>query len=459
MTFLDKNSPTPFYLQIYETLADDIAARAYEPGDRLPATRRLASELGVSRNTVVSAYEQLVSEGFVEGRKGSGYVVRDVDYLRAGAEEKGEATTGPDEACDEMVYDFEHSRPDARQFPWKAWRDSMRRALDAIDAHGFSYRQDPQGMFELRNALARYLRREERLEASPDQIVVTCGHPYSIEVVATLFKGVFDLFATEDPAYDGTCDVLRERGFGMETIPVETDGVSTDRLGKLDSRLLCLTPRHHFLTGARLSDEKHRRLVFWAQTRDAYLVEDCYTVDLPTPRLVFPPGARERVIYLGTFSKTLSPGIRAAYVVLPEKLLDRYRNSYRTYDMQVPVANQLAIADFMDSGAYGRHLRTMATYNERRQNALVEAIEASFGEKARLSGQRAGEHLLLDLDVPFGQAELVERARRQGVRVYPTTRYYLDETRCPRSQVMLGFGSVPTESYPDAMRRLARAWL
>jgi GntR family transcriptional regulator/MocR family aminotransferase len=458
MIVIDKESSSPLYLQIFDAIARDITNHAYAPGMKLPATRRLASELNVSRNTVVNAYEQLVAEGYVSSRKGSGYIVRRVDYASTDPAQGHESDDASEEAENTELYDFEHSRPNAGLFPWKSWRNSMKVALETIDSHGFSYRQTSQGILELREVLARYLKRENGISAEPSQIVITCGHPYSIEVVATVFRDSADSFATEDPAYDGTCNVFLARGYEIETLPVEDDGVSIESLDSIKSRLLCLTPQHHFLTGARLSEEKHRRLLEWTIERNAYLVEDFYTVNLNHPRFHMPEDGNEHIIYLGTFSKALSPGIRAAYVVLPRKLLPKYRVLYQKYDMQVSVTNQLAIANFIESGAYDRHLHKLATFNEKRKTALVEAIQTTFKDRVSISGQQAGEHLLLDVKAPLDQQELVSRAEEHGVRVYPTEQYYLDNRRCPTSQVMIGFGAVPPECYLDAMTRLEEAW-
>lgn len=335
-------------------------------------------------------------------------------------------------------------------------------ALDLVVSKDGALKQDPQGQWELRDTIRIMLERTRDVTCDTDQIIITGGYAYSNEIIASLFEGSLDSLAIEDPALDGICRTYRRHGYDLEPIPMEDDGICTDGLESLRSRLIYLTPTHHFLTDALLSKQKRSQILDWAESNDAYIIEDDYTVDLHSLSLSSPAFQSQdtggRVIYTGTLSKYLAPGIRAACLILPKDLLPAYHIIYDGYGTAVPLIEQYTLQEYISSGFYDRQLRMMMTYNQRRREALSAAVSYVFGNRAEIIGQGPGEHLLLDVKTDMHQEELVALAQDAGVRVCPTEHYYFNHDPAIDSQIMLGFGTVPLDRYEEAIQRLYDAW-
>lgn len=462
MIVIDKTSTVPLYQQVYTSAVKEIENGTLGAGQRLPATRKLAETLGVGRNTIIAAYDQLLAEGFVSAHVGSGYTVNKLGPMES--QTIGPAVlenTNPKEDND-VDFDFAHGQPIASFFPCKEWRKSLDVAFDGIIAQDGRLREDPQGQWDLRETLRSYLKRSRNVECETSQIIITSGFNYTLNRIAELLKGEFTSLITEDPVLDSVYNTFRHHGYSIESLPMEEDGIALEGLDSLDSRLLYVTPTHHFLTGALLSSEKRERIMDWAEEHDGYIIEDDYTVDLRTLSLATPAlqscDTHNRVIYTGTFSKSISTGVRAAFMVLPQTLLPHYQECFSGFDLAASITDQLTLADFIANGQYDRQLRTMMTYNERRREALVGAVSYVLGARATVVGSGPGEHVLLDVHSPFKQDELVRRAANVGVRVCTTDQYYFAKTGDIESQVLLGFGTVEVESYVDALQRLKKAW-
>lgn len=468
MITVDRTSAVPLYQQIFCAVVDEIRSGVLVQGDRLPATRKLAEQLGVGRNTVVGAYNQLFAEGFVTAHMGSGYLVNGVENMGATILEHEHADTRPliaetpEPPTTDIEYDFEHGVPSASFFPHKEWRRSINIALDRIASGKGLLHQDPQGQPELREVVSRYLKQSRGVECKPSQVVVTSGFSCTLTFIALMLRNQMSLLATEDPVLDEVCRVFNRAGYSIEPVQLEPDGIDTKALDASEARLLYLTPTHHFLSGTLLSWEKRRHLLAWADSRDAYIIEDDYTVDARSLSLATPAfqsmDTSGRIIYTGTFSKSLSPGIRAAFMVLPEELLGRFHDLFDSFSMTVSITDQLALVEFISSGSYDKQLRTIMTRNDQRSESLASAISYVFGTKVTVIGTGPGEHMLLDVHAGLDQDELRQKALDAGVRVCSTRQYYLAENPTCTSHVLLGFGTMQIDSYVEALLRLKDAW-
>lgn len=467
MLYIDKTSDTPLYEQIYAALIREILSGSLAAGERLPATRKLADELSVGRNTVDKAYQQLTAEGYVQPRVGSGFVVNEIPQGIPSQLSEQERAAAPlpsflPEKTMPARYDFAYGSMDNSVFPYHAWRKSMNNALTAMELADTLTYPCRQGELALRWEICRYLRRNRGVLCEPSQVVIACGQQHAMEIIANLFDAPDKGFAMEEPGYDGIRAVFINHHYQLYPVPVEKDGISLNALRNLNTSLLYVTPSHQFPTGAVLPIAKRRRLLQWAEERDIYLIEDdydselrYYTNPIPAMQSLDPHG---RTIYTGTFSKSLAPSMRLSYIVFPVPLLDRYFQYYQRYNAQVPPLHQLALADFMENGGYERHINRLRTIYRKKQTALLTAMDQVFGDRITVSGEGAGIHLLLDVKSPLSQDELIERAEKVGIRFYTTKVLYMDPANCPRSQLLLGLPTVPDTAFMEIMLSLRQVW-
>ncbi|MCI7304269.1 PLP-dependent aminotransferase family protein [Ihubacter massiliensis] len=463
MLYIDRDSASPLYEQIYAAFVREILTGALAAGDRLPATRKLAEELSVGRNTVDKAYQQLAAEGYIESRIGSGFLVCKIPLqLDAGApahsrsREEGPLYKMP------ARYDFAYGSVDNSVFPHGQWRKSVNNALTTMELNPAIQYPCRQGEPALRLEIARYLQRSRGVVCDPDQMVITCGQQHSMEMIANIFENTGKRFAMEEPGYDGIRAIFANHRFQLQPVPVESDGISMTAVEKLDTDLLYVTPSHQFPTGAVLPVGKRRQLLSWAQETNTYLIEDDYDSELryytnPIPALQS-LDIHDRTIYTGTFSKSLAPSMRTAYIVFPKSLIPAYKAYYQRYNAQVSPLHQLALADFISGGHYERHINRLRTVYRKKQAALLFALEEIFGDSVSVCGGGAGIHLLLDIKSPFSQDQLIERAESIGIRFYSTQILYIDPQNCPRSQLLLGFPTIPVEAFTSILTELKKVW-
>ncbi|WP_378954410.1 PLP-dependent aminotransferase family protein [Pelosinus sp. sgz500959] len=464
MIYIDKHTQISIYEQIYISLKQEIFSGSLKFGDKLPATRKLATELSIGRNTVDKAYQQLVAEGYVTAILGSGFTVNKIapefplpkpddfhDYI-----DKSKT-----QSCF-IRYDFKYGSIDNSIFPHKQWRKSINNALITMESSPYINYPNRQGESSLQQSISTYLRRSRGVSCSPSQIIITCGHQYSMEIIANMFESSSRRIAIENPGYDGVRIVFQNHNYQLTPISVEKDGISIDSIQDLRTELLYLTPSHQFPTGAVLSIAKRHKLLQWAYNTNTYLIEDDYDSELrydtnPIPSLQS-LDIHGRTIYAGTFSKSLSPSMRVAYLVLPPSLMDTYKRYYYRYNSQVSFLQQTALADFISSGNYEKHLNRLRTFYRKRQNALLTAIHEVLGNTANISGEGAGMHILLTIKNSLSQDELIKRAERIGIRVYSTAVNYMNPMDCPHAQILLGFATIPISKFKPILQELYQVW-
>jgi len=460
MLYIDKSNPVPIYEQLYSALIEAILSGSFKPGTSLPATRKLAEDLSVSRNTVNKAYHQLAAEGYIQPRPGSGFTVNDIPTEAIPAKTTYDFKPLP--SALQLRYDFDYGNIDNQTFPYKQWRKSMNRVLDSAEFSGNIMYPNYMGEAALREEVARYLHRSRGVACSPEQVVITCGHQHSVEILANLFACGKKRCAMEDPGYDGIRAVFTNHDYHMDYIPVEADGIDVNKVCSHSLDLLYITPSHQFPTGAVLSVAKRMQLLEWAHETKAYIIEDDYDSELryytnPIPSLQS-LDQHKRVIYTGTFSKALSPAIRIAYIILPYELLTRYHEYYQLYGSQVSPLHQLALADFMANGYFERNINRLRTLYAKKQDALKTAITEIFGDKIRVSGDGAGLHLLLDIDTNIAPEVLIAKAATADIKLYSVKPYYSDPSNAPKCQLQLGFPTIPMEKFSPILNELKQLW-
>ncbi len=411
---------TPVHSQIEHGIRGAIRSGRLPAAAPLPSSRALADQLGISRGVVVEAYEQLIAEGYLTSRRGS------ATRVSRRAAETVTAAVQPDREQDFRV-DFAYGRPDVTLFPRSQWLHSLRRVLGEAPSERLSYLA-PVGAPELREALAVYLNRVRGTIASPDRIVICSGYQQALNLFAEVLaaNGVHTV-ATEDPGYHIASAAARA-GLRVAPVPVDEEGIDVAALGRTSAEAVVVTPAHHFPTGAVLSAGRRMELVDWARQGRRFVIEDDYDAEYRYDRA--PVGALqglapERILYAGTASKTLAPGLRLGWVVGPADFVRQVAAAKFDRDGGSAGLEQLAFADFLSRGDFDRHLRHMRAIYGSRRAALLESLQR-YAPELRPVGASAGLHLLAWLPESVDEKVVTDRAGTLGVRIESVGRYRID---------------------------------
>ncbi len=461
---LDDRLDTPLYQQLFDQLRHRIEEGGQPEGSRLPPIRSMAADLGCARNTVENAYALLAQEGYVKSRPGSGYIVQNVAFVQADAD-RGALLAEPliGAKASRARYDFTYGDLEPGTFPALAWRTITDDVLLSVESAGCDAYNDPFGEEALRVAIAWRIATQRDIDCTPSQVIVQGGTQTSVQNLLALFDGAADTVAMEDPGYDGVRSVIERARFAIAPCRV-TEGYDAflEDLEASGARLVYLTPSSQFPTCRIMPTDIRERVLDWAERTDAYILEDDYCRDFRYRERSLPPLAsmdtRGRVIYMGTFSKSLSPALRMNYLVLPEPLLARWRELFANSYSPVPWLNQKVLARFMTDGSWDRHLRRVQAKNRRKYDALTAALRECMGERVEVLECGTGLHLLVRVRDGRGQDELIAAAAAADVAVYPTKKYWADRAHRPGGIVLVGFSSIREEDIRPGIEALARAW-
>ncbi|MDD3221824.1 MAG: PLP-dependent aminotransferase family protein [Lachnospiraceae bacterium] len=463
MIIIDSRKKEPLSKQIYQHISEDITSHRYHAGDRLPATRSLALELSVSRNTVTAAYEQLLAEGYITARRGSGFIVNDIATDGILTTVPPLPIASPPVPAPSFQVNFEYGSFDNSLFPYNQWKKYISKALDQMALRPVNTYPERQGEYVLRQAITDYLYQSRDVRCKPEQVIITSGHPYSMEILCQLFLDSSKILAIENPGYDATRNVFENHGYHIHPVSLESDGVSLTQVRESNAALLYLTPSHQFPTGCVLSIQKRNQLLQWAFETDSYIIEDDYDSELryytnPIPSM-YSLDTHGNTIYIGTFSKSLSPALRTAYIVLPEALLPLYKKYYQRYNVGVSQITQFALAEFISDGSYKKHLNRLRTLYRKKQKAFTDAIRKVFGNKAEIVGSQAGLHILLNIKTTLSNNELLKSAEIAGIKIHSPKAHYISPAHCPENQLLLGFAGIAPEDFITHISTLYNLWM
>jgi GntR family transcriptional regulator/MocR family aminotransferase len=464
----------PRHRQVFTQVRDAIRDGRLRSGDRLPPTRELALALGLARNTVARAYEDLLAEGYIEGRVGSGsYVSPGLRALprSAGASGTRKAPVVPGRGtAAALPIDFRPGIPDWDAFPRGLWLRLLGRALRSKSAELRRY-GDPAGHPSLREAIARHIAVSRGVAAPPEQVVIVNGSQQALDLIARLLLRRGDTVALEDPGYPDARRVLAGADCRQVFVPVDGEGIDVAALETMTRRraaprLLYVTPSHQFPTGAVLSLSRRLALLGWAARRNVLVVEDDYDSELRTPGRIVESlqglDRSRRVIYVGTFSTVLFPPLRVGYVVLPPEMAEPFARAKWLADRQTPTLEQLALTDFLKEGHFERHLRRMRRLVAARREAMRTALRGSFGDRLEVFDASVGMHVMVRLaaahrGVPAAEMEerVLDGAARRGVAVYPAGSCY--SLPSPRATFVLGYAALGEDLIREGVGKLAGA--
>jgi GntR family transcriptional regulator / MocR family aminotransferase len=474
----------PLSEQVYDTLRDAILAGRLAPGIKLPSTRALASALAVSRTTTQLAYDQLLAEGYLTARVGSGtFVARDCSDRPDASAAPSPAThaapvarsdyaarlaairtrwRGVTRATDAEIR-FRVGVPDSRLLSRKIWVRLIADAASDTSSTATEYGRTG-GSPELRRAIAAYLEPARGVRCDPSQVVIVSGIQQGLGLVSRVLANPGDAALLEDPGYLGAASAFAAEGLRAVPVPIDDEGMDLDRVPEqaLDGvRLAYVTPSHQFPTGSILSYPRRRALLHWAKSRGVFVFEDDYDSEFrfegrPIESL-YSLDDSGTVIYAGTFSKTIFPALRIGYLVLPPSLVESVAAAKWLAGFGNPSLEQRAVARFIEDGHYGRHVRRCRVQYARRRDRLLHELERRFGESIELGGQRAGLHVLVRFpDVPCTRVQdLVDAAAREGLEVQRADVFYA--TPPPEAALVLGYASLDEATIEEGVKRLARA--
>lgn len=460
---IDRNISTPLTAQVYEQLRSRILSQELAEGDRLPSSRELAGNIGVSRNVVLEAYERLTAEGFIEGRPQAGTFVAagsSFERMREAEQERGAPPAARHRTGDGgRAIDFRAAHPAADYFPRTVWgRLAKEVCLDAPE-RVFGYTQ-AEGVPELRGVLSRYLLQARGVRCHPDQIVITTGATQALHLITELLSDLSDpCVAVEDPVTDEMRTIFTYAGSTVLPIPVDEKGIIPEKLtADVKPDFVFVIPSHQFPLGGTLPIQRRIQLLEYARQYDCCIVEDDYDSEFTYEGAAVHSMQGldpERVIYVGTFSKILSPALRIGYAVLPERFVADYRRLKWFADRHTSALEQLILARFMEEGYFERHIRRMKKIYRKRREALVSSLRKELPQAAIL-GQAAGMHLVVEVPgVRFTEA-LLRRIYAEGVQVYAVEHYAIRKGR-HEHQIVMGYGALPIESIQEGVARLRRA--
>ena len=449
---LDRGCGVPLHRQVETSVRDAIRAGRLTAGSSLPPSRVLAADLGVSRGVVVEAYQQLSAEGYLVGRVGG------KTEVAAGVAPSSADTTPPATTAPPLRYDLSYGRADVAHFPRAAWMRALRAALTDAPNDAFGYPAGP-GMPHLRGALAEYLNRVRGTSAEPANVVVCTGYAQGVAlVIQALAAGGASRLAVEDPSSgDDAVPIARGAGLDVIGIPVDDDGINVEALRASAADAVILTPAHQWPTGAVLSPAKRAAIVQWANERDALIIEDDYDAEYRydgSPVGAMQGLAPHRVVYGGSASKTLAPGIRLGWLIAPPRLAKALGDAKIAADRGSPALEQLALADLMRRGEIDRHLRRMRPIYRKRRDVLLASLRTHLPE-LRPTGISAGMHLLAWLPDELDEEAVIARAAASGIRLDGLRAYRL--TPGGTGGLVFGYAAINESAIPSAVSALAQA--
>jgi GntR family transcriptional regulator / MocR family aminotransferase len=471
---VNRTAPTALYQQIYEAYRKAIVGGSLRAGQRVPSTRMLASELGVSRIPILNAYAQLLAEGYFESRVGAGTVVsRSLPVQVAVAETRSARPARPGSGGRSFAKRvavlpqttgvwrrgwgaFGVSQVAFEHFPFKVWNRLMTRHARNLSARSLDY-GNPMGTDELRDAIAIYLRTARGVRCEAGQIMIVSGSQQALEITTRVLLDPGNSIWMEEPGYRFARSIFEFNRCRIVPVPVDDGGLDVAAGIRLcrSARAALVTPSHQYPLGVTMSASRRLQLLDWAENSGSWIIEDDYDSEYRYESMPIASlqglDCNSRVIYIGTFSKVVFPSLRLGYLVVPADLIERFRAARIAMDISPQTFNQMVLADFIREGHFSRHIRRMRLVYGERRSALLESLRRELGDGANVTGGQAGMHLTLSLK-GIHDSQIAERAARQELWLVPLSTSYI--AKPPRQGFILGFGSTSVERIQPAVRKL-----
>lgn len=462
MFYINRESKEPIYQQLYSQFIKQISSGQLAAGEKLPSTRNLSKTLCISINTVKTVYFQLTLEGYVSNRPGAGYYIEKIPIDQFGCTASIDSVIKPIERKNEHVYrfDLQYGDLDAESFPIELWQRYTKEVLYSHNIKQIMKYGDPRGEDELRYQIARYLQSTRGVNCSPEQIIITCGMQYSLGVVAHLLGD--EVIAFENPGYSIARKEFLNHRLKVLPIPILKDGIDLGVLEQSGAGLVYTTPSHQFPMGFVMPISKRLQLLAWSGKYNAYIIEDDYDCELryhnqPIPAMQGISNSN-RVIYMGTFSKLLSPSLRISYLVLPPELSERYNSVFEGTFSQCSWLQQKVLANFMKDGHWERQIRRMVTGNCKKHDLILNGLRKILPDSVQIHGVNAGTHFMLEFPEKVDIYHMLNRATEQNIKLYTAQDCWIGAENFKHNMILLGYTGLKIEAIPQMLVYLEKAW-
>lgn len=450
MYFINKNSKTPLHIQVYEEIKKEIIHNL-KVGDKLQSIRKVATIYNLSKTSVESAYSQLIAEGFIDSYPQKGYFVTDTNYENFKNETK--LPIEKEKTKEEFLYDFHPARLEKESFPLKTWKRIFNKAID--ESINFSTYRDAQGEYGLRDEIAKYLIESRGVKCTANQIIICNGFGDSMELIIRLLNKTHNTLAIEHPGYYVTRKIFEANNYKIKKIPVDKSGIDLKELKKSNAKLVYLTPSHQYPTGVTIPISNRLKLLEWAKQNDTLIIEDDYDSELTYDNRPIPSmqGLDKfgRVIYVGTFAKSLSPAIRVSYLVAPSILLKEFNE---VFESRVCLFTQKTLEKFMKEGHWDRQLRKMRTLNKKKYLLMKKYLEINLGDTMMIVNQGGGLSIHINPTVPFDWDKLKVLAVKNKIKLH----YAKEKSGGEWEALMMGFGGLKEEEIEPSINLFSQIW-
>ncbi|EKQ51261.1 MULTISPECIES: PLP-dependent aminotransferase family protein [unclassified Clostridium] len=457
---IDRHSDISLIRQIYGQIKLLILEGKLVEGSKLPSTRWLSEDLNVSRNVILEAYEQLMAEGYIESRHGSGTIVSKGTYFKREAIKENQVVSAKiQKEYDNDIIDFRSGIPELGMFPKKEWGNLLNKTCINNSCSIFRY-CDPEGVIELRQELSKYLFRTRGIQSKPEQIVIISGSTQGLSLISKiLYKSNAEVIV-EDPIHYGLLNVISSCGYSINPIPVDDKGLKTEMMNSIGKvEFVYVTPSHQFPLGGVMPIQRRIDLVKFAEKNNCYIIEDDYDSEFRyegQPISSLYELEPSKVIYVGSFSKILAPALRLGYMILPEELLDRYKKLKMYTDVHTESISQLALAKFISEGKLEKHIWKMRKEYTKKRQILIKNLDYYFSNKYIVKGQAAGLHLVIEFeDITFNE-KILEEIIKEKVKVYPVEKYAINKGN-HKNEIILGYGHLSIKEIEEGIRRIEKA--
>ncbi|OBR96435.1 MULTISPECIES: PLP-dependent aminotransferase family protein [Clostridium] len=462
MFVLKDKSDVPLYIQLYQQFREQILNGDLKPGSKLPSSRKLCSDLHISRNTVEIAYHQLYSEGYLISKPRSGYYVEklDLSYIHGTKEVFYNKPTLPDNSDSLIQYDFKYGKLNESELPMTQWRKLTNKCIKNFSRQMTSY-GPTFGEIDLREEILKYLHYYRGVECTLDQIFIGAGVNYCLGMLCQLIKDITTTIAMEEPGHHITRRTLENHGFNVKPISLDSSGLNVTELNSTNTKAVHVTPSHQYPLGIIMPISRRLELIEWAIKNNSIIIEDDYSCHLrynTKPVQSLQSLCSDRVVYIGSFSKFLFPTLRLSYMIIPKCMLNKFTVMFEGYPPSVPFIIQKTLELFMKEGHWESYLRKTNRMQKKKHDALVESLKRMFGDKISIYGMNAGLHILVQVKENVSERELIERAHEVGVKVYPTSKFWKYPENSLKGTVMLGFGGIKLDEINPAVKLLYKAW-
>lgn len=451
---LDNKSGKPLYQQIYEYIKEEIMQGRLSYREKLPSARELAASLLVSRNPVDTAYEQLVAEGYVYAIAQKGYYVSEITYIREYNEEKTEPFLQEETTPVSWKYNFNPDEVDSSHFPYAVFRSIARNVMDREE---FLSSGDAQGDGAFRDQVAKYLYRSRGVQCDRSQIVIGAGIGYLLQLLSVLFRKSGKI-AFEEPGYVRAKEIFASYGLEIVNLEIAQETITPEKLDEVQTTLCYLTPSHQFPLGTVMPAPERQRLLKWAREKDGrYLIEDDHDSEyrykgkpIPAMQSLDPEG---KVIYIGTFSKVITPALRLGYMVLPKELVPVFHQVCGAYNCPVSRLDQQIVTTFMSEGHFDKHLNRMRKIYREKHDVMLSELQ-KYPEKVKVHGDYAGLYVVAEVLTEKKEEEMIREAAEKEIYLRPLSAYYKTPEMTAKPAFLLGFAVPDRETITEGISLL-----